>query len=836
MIFSLHKNVPEVDKMFAHRHKDNDVPREPLECHLKTTIEYYRKLCENKHVDKLVTSMIDGIQRTEAKKLFTQTDRKFIFELFEEAIFLHDIGKINPNFQIKKMKNTLLDNVLDGITQHSVFSAIIYLDYFNKRYNELKLSRGVRAFIVSFSYIISRHHSDLQDYNYEDYIDALEKGMETKYFRYYRGINSEEEFESLRKMIQNIGKRNIVTSYEIKEKEYFILNKLLYSIIVACDFYATSEYDTRKKIELSRIKSIDLIRKEYEETEQVKKIRLYEKGEDEYLTAMNQLRSDLFLETEKTVTQKFEKSIFYYEAPTGSGKTNTSLNLAFRLLEKSPDLNSILYVFPFNTLVEQTANSFSFLKERKDYVRVNSITPILSKEDMKYEDEIDWKQAYSDYQFLHYPIILTSHINLFQILFGTGRQANLLLQRVCNSVIILDEIQSYRNDIWRGIIEMLGTMAEVLHFKVIIMSATLPKLGLLLENEDQEKICSLLSSSKKYFEHPVFKERVLLHFELLEQGRVEIEELLDFVIEKIKQNEEKKILIEFIKKTTAREFYNLLKNQLIELYGEEKIKNYLYELSGDDNACYRKALIQQIRKEEPIVVIATQVIEAGVDIDMDIGLKDISILDSEEQFIGRINRSSQRSGEAWFFDLDKTEMIYRNDVRTNYNLYSDEIRDNFIKKDYAEYYIKVLNQLKEISQSFTLGKNIEDLYEAAKELQFTKVREKLQLITQKNIQVFLNITVENEGETIVGSQVWQEYKTLVEDRTMGFEEREIRLSRVREQMQYFTYNIPNYDNKFTIRNGEEFGNLFYYDNGYEFMEDGKFNRKKFAEYSGEVVW
>ena len=47
--------------------------------------------------------------------------------------------------------------------------------------------------------------------------------------------------------------------------------------------------------------------------------------------------------------------------------------------------------------------------------------------------------------------------------------------------------------------------------------------------------------------------------------------------------------------------------------------------------------------------MATQVVEAGIDIDMDIGYKDISKLDSEEQFIGRINRNFKRKGVVLFF-------------------------------------------------------------------------------------------------------------------------------------------------------------------------------------------
>ncbi len=68
-----------------------------------------------------------------------------------------------------------------------------------------------------------------------------------------------------------------------------------------------------------------------------------------------------------------------------------------------------------------------------------------------------------------------------------------------------------------------------------------------------------------------------------------------------------------------------------------------------------KKVIGQLGKHEDgsfkiddVIVVATQVIEAGVDIDMDIGFKDISTLDSEEQFLGRINRSCSRT-DCWAY-------------------------------------------------------------------------------------------------------------------------------------------------------------------------------------------
>lgn len=64
-------------------------------------------------------------------------------------------------------------------------------------------------------------------------------------------------------------------------------------------------------------------------------------------------------------------------------------------------------------------------------------------------------------------------------------------------------------------------------------------------------------------------------------------------------------------------------------------------LTGDDSIYERESILKPIRENvwKKVILISTQIVEAGVDIDMDIGYKDISKLDSEEQFLGRIARS-----------------------------------------------------------------------------------------------------------------------------------------------------------------------------------------------------
>lgn len=190
----------------------------------------------------------------------------------------------------------------------------------------------------------------------------------------------------------------------------------------------------------------------------------------------------MFLETETILDKNIEKNIFYLEAPTGAGKTNMAINLARKLYEENKNITSIHYIFPFNNIIEQTDKTFKdYFNKYNDYVVINSISSIANDKD----EVLDYEEVYTKNIFNQYPIIITSHINLFDTLFGTGKEKNYSLYNYINSVVILDEIQAYSNNIWREMIEMFDKYAKLLNIKFIIMSATLPQLDHLLKEKNQ---------------------------------------------------------------------------------------------------------------------------------------------------------------------------------------------------------------------------------------------------------------------------------------------------------------------------------------------------------------
>lgn len=837
-LFDLEKNVSENQYIYAHMISENE--KETLKQHLDLVYKYFIKLCDVKDIN----SVFERIQN----KLLKNSSKECI-ELFKEfianAVYMHDIGKVNSDFQFIKMKNKKFKDTPQTCSKHSMLSSIMYFDYyFNKiKKNSIKGEENMLLllFITINSYVISKHHGTLTSFS--DYIEKLPSEFNSYVSNKELYVNYNLEIQLNGKILENlmIKLNDYIKKYYSKKNldiELYIYSKLIFSILTSCDFYATSQYQSKTIIDdFGIIEDVNKYYDEYKSSKIYKGLEKHKKylngiGECQFSeNDINRLRTEMNIEAEDNLVKEASKNIYYLEAPTGSGKTITSINLALKSLEIDKSLNKIFYIFPFNTLVEQTYTTFvddifkSIENIKADISVINSITPISTvdkEEDNKsVNDEyskqnIDYEKSLLNRQFLHYPIVLTTHIGFFNYLFGTSREEIFPLVHLANSVVILDEIQSYKNVIWKEIILFLEKYAEILNIKIIIMSATLPRLDKLgFENGN---FAYLIKNRDKYFNSKLFKHRVKVNFEMLESEIFSMENLLEKVIEA--SESKNKILIEFIKKTSAVEFYKLLKSEF-----EDAML-----VSGDDNKNERKKIINKVKSQEKAILVATQVVEAGVDIDMDVGFKDISILDSEEQFLGRINRSCKKPEcIVYFFNLDDASGIYKHDFRkqTHLTLINGEIRDILLSKDFEKYYDKVIVDI-ENSKNECNDNNIEDfLKKKVGKLEFEHVKEKMRLIDKlRDYTVFLNteIILDN-GEILVGSEVWNEYINIIRDNDMSYAKRRIEISKVMEKVDYFTYKLRKFTNSYS----DSIGDVFYIDDGEKYFTDGKFDRSKFGE-------
>ena len=385
------------------------------------------------------------------------------------------------------------------------------------------------------------------------------------------------------------------------------------------------------------------------------------------------------------------------------------------------------------------------------------------------------------------------------------------------------------------------------------MSATLPKLDVLLEKSSG--FVDLISDRSKYFENTLFKNRVTIDFSLLENENYKdskdlresrIENLMSLFEEE--KNNYNKFLFEFIKKDSAREFFNLLSDTTDEFE--------IYELTGDDNKAYRDYVISKTKTEEKkIIIVATQGIEAGIDIDMDIGFKDISTLDSEEQFMGRVNRScTKKNSKVYFFYLDDEHKIYRGDNRLEFNVRNSKNQDILREKDFQKFYAKVLQKIKSNGNKLTSGFNseIDNFKTSILRLDYLEINKKMTLINSQNYTLFfpfqIDISQYNIGEfnnidtsllssgKLDGERVWEQFKELNE--IEKFSEMKVKKSRINSLMQFFTFNITKYgNNSFPCDFTDEIGGIYYIKDYDDFISsDLKFKRKEFQEKCKDIFW
>ena len=816
-----------------------DIKEETLEEHIELANKYFEKIVEYKNLKPF-------FERIKNILNLKNQEEELYYKMIDDVVNFHDFGKVNSQFQIDKMLNEEILKMEDkynisGVlsSDHSLLSANIFIAYYFKKIIALIETMETKKIVIlleilfALSYTISKHHGNLD--SFEEYIEKLSRNNDENILKELKNISVsnggillqaflEKEtitifFNFIETYISERKKKENISSQEAMS--IFVFTKMMFSLLVASDYYSTNEFMQEIKYEdFGNMGNIDTIKKEYENSEIIKSIRDKEKNGIANDKDINNFRTKIFLEAEKNLEKNKEDNIFFLEAPTGSGKSNTALNLSLKLLDK--DRRKIFYVYPFNTLVEQNMNTLKNIfgnneEVIKNITVVNSITALTNKDSRDIPIE-EYSDILMDRQFLNYPFIVTTHVGIFNSLVGNTKEDCMPFYQLANSVIVFDEIQAYKNTIWTEIIKILNSYAKLLNIKIIIMSATLPNLSYLLDEEEKNNISKLIENRDEYFNNTIFKNRVKVNYDLLSEQKIEYEELLEHIVENSLNSQ--KILIEFISKNDAKKFYELCENN-----EDLNVDHKILILTGEDNKARRNSIIKKINsKDKKIILISTQLIEAGVDIDVDVGYKNISGLDNEEQFLGRINRSCKKSGKAYFFYLTDAKKVYKNSViiENKLNLFSDEMKDVLENKNFDVFYSKVLEILKRKAKEKINNDNFETIIFNKK---FRLLKERMQLIEEQDDKktYFFNRTLTDEeieeiGENIDGSEVWERYVDILKEE--NYAKKIVELSKIREKMMYFLYEVK----KNTELNYSDIkGSIIYIDDGDKYFTDGIYN-------------
>jgi CRISPR-associated endonuclease/helicase Cas3 len=847
----------EYQDYYAHISGDR---KETLYEHTELTYKYFQTIIDENKLNLVIENLITDFTEKNYKNENIISAKEFVKALFFSVPVFHDLGKLNPNFQLHKMQNNKFHYLKNSLSsKHSKISAFIFLHKFISSAIEPVFSGEEKIrnlfLLYCFSYPIKKHHSPIFEYDNEydfsnDFISDV------------IAILPEESFlDYPEQVLINIGKKiekDVLNKNRTNNSgifSLFALLKLNYSLLTASDYYATSHFinDWDEKYNDFGLLNGDLKTKIIEE---VQKSKSYNKKAYEVLDSyipdfptsvngknLNKLRQNLSIEVIKGIRKNIDENLFYLEAPTGGGKTNLSILSIAEFLRNDVkssknEVLKIFYVFPFTALITQT---FQVVKDTlglntDEIVQIHSKSGFSEKNDEKTYGEK--KDNIIDYQFVNYPIALISHVKFFNILKSNKKSDNYLLHRIANSIVIIDELQAYSPKEWDKVVYFINNYSKLFNIKFLLMSATLPKIDKLLFDTEtiadlkDKSFCSLNPEKEKYFINPNFKNRVEFDFAMLESDDFLKEDrdifLTNLWAKVVEESSEYRVkskstnvhtIIEFIFKQTASEFFENIKN--INTFFDE-----IFILSGTILEPRRREIISKLKSEQfkskNILLLTTQVIEAGVDIDMDIGFKDKSLIDSDEQLAGRINRNVEKSNcKLFLFDLDDEKLIYGNDYR--YEKIQTSLKDKYFSilenKSFDLLYDSVMVDRNKFNKSSGFV-NMKSYISKIKKLDFYSIDKDFKLIDDeiKNVSIFvpLNIPVKiaqsNEenfseeeqafleangkftrgDESVCGFEIWDLYEEIIKNKEKNFNRNRKMLIIIQGLIAKFSFSISIY--------------------------------------------
>jgi CRISPR-associated endonuclease/helicase Cas3 len=807
-------NTPPLSKMLkdAHlyrAHVHPKYPPEPFEDHFDRVNQHFGLICKKNGLDDLIDNMIADYVRSFFPKSNFEETCNFIKRLFVHTSVFHDFGKINENFQAhpKKMNNPAFQMRRDSPLKHhhSKLGAYFYVVKHFEETQDLKFlakeeQRQMFLTILLFSYPIFKHHAS--GLLRPDGKGILFEPEELKWMKRYLGHYNMVPDERLTgAILEQKALEQQFFDWIYKDDKiqlgfsFFALMRLNFSLLTASDYLATGEYSYQLKLETDadwgifsnekRKKVVDAPRTNLEKdynTEAYSCLEKIKRGKYEFQKPqiatednLNILRTEMAVKVLQALEKHSEKRLFYLEAPTGGGKTNLSMLAVAELLRADSRLTKVFYVFPFTTLITQTHKAIkeTLCLNDDDIALLHSKAGFQTSEALANEEETEdgtygnRRRDFLQNLFALYPLTLVTHVRFFDILKSNRKDDIYLMHRLANSVVVLDELQSYPPRQWDKMLFMLDQYGKYFNIRFLLMSATLPRLteidAVKRTSGGLPEVVDLLPEAGEYFRNPNFRSRVSFRFDLLEndKGEILLSDLATIILEKSHVRAAVSdgrvfTIVEFIFKKSATEFKSVIESleRQIQFFGE-----HIYVLSGTILESQRRKIIYFVKKHRKtkgmkILLITTQVVEAGVDIDMDLGFKNVSLIDSDEQLAGRVNRNvSKQNCEVYLFRKDDPNVLYKSDLRYQITrelpvAFHREILET---KNFGKLYERVFSEIEKRNKSEMVENFESDYLGFLKKLDFPRIDDRFKVIDQQTISIFvpvsLPVTIENqEGE------------------------------------------------------------------------------------------
>lgn len=540
------------------------------------------------------------------------------------AGLLHDSGKCRLAF-----KNYIEDSIIRGekVKRGTVDHSFVGMRYILSKYKNdvdaIDASRNITIELIA--YAIGAHHGlfdCIKNHDESVFGNKIHKdddGYKEAIRNYFEECAFEEDLENLLQQASEEIKKiiSIISELDTSQEDvceipfyYSLLCRLLTSAVITGDRRDTIEFETNTASPYIKADWGSVL-----------------KNFNAYISSLDN-SSDIDY-ARKIISQACAKAaekqegIYRLRVPTGGGKTLSAIRYALEHAKKYHK-RRIFFVMPLLAIIEQNAKEIRKAIQYDSFI-LEHHSNVVNEEENEI-DENNKRQLLV--QSWDAPIIITTLVQFLNTLFGGKTSSVRRFAALADSVIIFDEVQSVPNKMLTLFNLAVNFLVKVCHSTVILCSATQPS----FEKTEHKMIDEVEDLIRLPYKLLKMFERV----EVINKGFMTMEQLSNFALSIVDNG--KSLLIVCNTKKEASDLFTDI---------DEKIRGevQIYHLSASMCTAHRTKIVEamkvDLKRSKQVVCIATQVIEAGVDISFNSVIRLKAGMDNIIQAAGRCNRNGE---------------------------------------------------------------------------------------------------------------------------------------------------------------------------------------------------
>ncbi len=399
-----------------------------------------------------------------------------------------------------------------------------------------------------------------------------------------------------------------------------LLGRMLFSCLVDADFLATEKFYAKSRDEEAERgghATLGTLRERLDR-------HLAALAGDATDTALNRLRAEILAHARDKAS--CDPGLFTMTVPTGGGKTLAGLAFALDHAIRH-GLSRVIYVIPYTSIIEQTADIFRAVLGDKDVLEHHGNIdwerpPGGSVGAADDEGDDGWRKLRRASENWDVPVVVTTAVQFFESLHAARTSRCRKLHNLARSVVILDEAQTLPVPLLRPCMAAIDELAANYGASIVLCTATQPALK---REQDGFRNGLTISDDRELAPDPDRLYEQLRRVTVEHRGAVTDAEIA------ARFGEAARMLCIVNSRSHAQALFALI----ADLPGARHLTTLMCP-------AHRRQVLKEVREElkagRPARIVSTSLIEAGVDIDLPEVWRAETGLDSIAQAAGRCNR------------------------------------------------------------------------------------------------------------------------------------------------------------------------------------------------------